>query len=126
MEITGWLFGDSAEIFRCWGPGGCYLTLLARAALWSMGWDIRKLEPAYWAPLLQRDQVLSAKRECVEHTQDLVFAGKQKLKGCLIMFVFTFGDKQLWESQSSFITKIGIFALDLMCFFFSCRMISFN
>ena len=83
-----------------------------------MGWDIRKCDPAYWASLLQRDQVLSAKRECVEYTQDLVFAGKQKLKGCLITFVFTFGDKQLWESQSSFITKIGIFALDIMCFFF--------
>ena len=39
---------------------------------------------------------------------------------------YIWGDKQLWESQSSFITKIGIFALDLMCFFFSCRMISFN
>lgn len=118
MERTGWLFGDSAEILRRWGPGGHYLTLLARAALWSMGSDRMKHEPAYWAPLLQRDQVLSAKRECVEHTQDLVFAGKQKLKGCLIMFVFTFGDKQLWESQSSFITRIDIFALDLTCFFF--------
>ena len=34
--------------------------------------------------------------------------------------VFTFGDKQLWESQSRLITRIDIFALDLICFF-SCN-----
>ena len=34
---------------------------------------------------------LSASREWVEHTPDLVFAGKQKLKGCLITLFLHLG-----------------------------------
>lgn len=63
------------------GARGTFVTLLARAALRSVGSDRRKQEqPACWAPLLQKDQVFSAPREWVGHTQDLVFRWQTGVK----------------------------------------------